>query len=186
MTTSTQNFFATWRNLWRPVLAMAAVMVAANIAVQHPINNWLTWGAFVYPLVFLVTDLTNRAVDAPAARRVAWWGFALAVVLSLWLADPRIALASGAAFLSAQWLDIAVFNRLRHAQWWQAPLIGSALASVLDTLIFFFIAFYGTDLNWLTLGAGDLAVKWLMAVLLLAPYRLMLGHLRAWVPSAAA
>ncbi len=186
MTATVPTPSASLATLWRPVVAMALVMLAANMAVQYPINDWLTWGAFVYPLVFLVTDLTNRAVDARAARRVAWWGFTLAVALSLWLADPRIALASGAAFLSAQWLDIAVFNRLRQGRWWQAPLVGSVLASVLDTLIFFFIAFYGTEYNWLMLGAGDLSVKWLMAVLLLAPYRLMLSHLRAWVPPASA
>jgi queuosine precursor transporter len=168
--------------LW-PVIAMAFVVVLSNWAVQFPINDWLTWGAFTYPVVFLVTDLTNRALGPVAARRVAWAGFALAVAVSLLLAPWRIALASGTAFIVAQWLDISAFNRLRQASWWQAPLIGSLIASVIDTLLFFFIAFYGTELNWATLAAGDLGVKWAMAVLLLAPYRALLPHLGVWRPA---
>ncbi|GAB4038998.1 MAG: queuosine precursor transporter [Rubrivivax sp.] len=159
---------------------MAFVVVLSNWAVQFPINDWLTWGAFTYPLVFLVTDLTNRALGPAMARRVAWAGFAVAVVASLALAPWRIALASGTAFIVAQWLDISAFNRLRQQSWWQAPLIGSVIASVLDTALFFFIAFAGTDLNWLTLAAGDLAIKWAMAVVLLAPYRALLPHLGVW------
>lgn len=163
-----------------PVIAMAFVVVLSNWAVQFPINDWLTWGAFTYPVVFLVTDLTNRALGPGAARRVAWAGFAVAVIASLALAPWRIALASGVAFIVAQWLDISAFNRLRRQSWWQAPLIGSVIASVLDTALFFFIAFAGSELNWLMLATGDLAVKWLMAVLLLAPYRAMLPHIAVW------
>lgn len=159
---------------------MAAVVILSNWAVQYPINEWLTWGAFTYPVVFLVTDLTNRALGPQAARRVAWIGFAVAVLASLALAPWRIAVASGAAFIVAQLLDISAFNRLRQASWWQAPLVGSVIASVLDTAIFFFIAFAGSDMNWLMLAAGDLAVKWAMAVLLLAPYRALLPHLGVW------
>lgn len=166
-----------------PVIAMACVVVLSNWAVQFPINDWLTWGAFTYPIVFLVTDLTNRVLGPAAARRVAWAGFALAVVLSLLLAPWRIALASGTAFIVAQWLDISAFNRLRQQSWWQAPLIGSLIASVIDTGLFFFIAFYGSDMNWLMLAAGDLAVKCAMAVLLLAPYRALLPHLGVWRPA---
>ena len=172
------------RFLWRPIVAMAAVIVLSNVLVQFVINDWLTWGAFTYPLIFLVTDLTNRAVGPVAARKVVAVGFVVAVAVSLWLAPWRIAAASGAAFLAAQALDIAVFNRLRQASWWKAPLIGSVLASVIDTAIFFYIAFAGSEFDWVTLGAGDLAVKWLMAVVLLAPYRAMLPHLQAWVPAA--
>lgn len=172
------------RPLWRPILAMAAVIVLSNVLVQFVINDWLTWGAFTYPLIFLVTDLTNRAVGPAAARKVAAVGFVMAVVVSLALAPWRIALASGTAFLAAQVLDIAVFNRLRQASWWKAPLIGSLLASVIDTAIFFYIAFAGSEFDWLMLGAGDLAVKWLMALVLLAPYRAMLPHLQDWVPVA--
>ena len=171
------------RQFLLPVLAMAMVVVLSNFAVQFPINDWLTWGAFTYPVVFLVTDLTNRALGPAAARRVAWFGFAVAVLASLAVAPWRIAVASGCAFILAQWLDIAAFNRLRQASWWQAPLIGSVLASVIDTAVFFFLAFYGSDMNWLMLAAGDIGVKWAMALLLLAPYRALLPHVAVWRPS---
>jgi uncharacterized PurR-regulated membrane protein YhhQ (DUF165 family) len=168
--------------LWRPILAMMLVIVSSNYLVQFPINDWLTWGAFTFPVAFLVTDLTNRAVGAQAARRVAWVGFAAAVVVSLALAPWRIALASGVAFIVGQLLDIVAFNRLRTQSWWKAPLIGSVVASVLDTGIFFFLAFAGSDMDWLMLAAGDLGIKWLMAAVLLAPYRAMLPRLQLWVP----
>lgn len=174
-----------WQALWRPILAMMIVVVASNYLVQFPINDWLTLGAFTYPVAFLVTDLTNRAVGAASARKVAWIGFAIAVLVSLALAPWRIAVASGAAFIVSQLLDISVFNRWRQQSWWKAPLIGSALASVIDTVIFFSLAFGGTDMDWTLLAAGDLAVKWGMAVLLLAPYRAMLPRLQRWVPGAA-
>jgi len=168
--------------LWRPILAMLLVIVASNYLVQFPINDWLTWGAFTFPVAFLVTDLTNRAVGNAAARRVAWSGFAIAVVVSLAVAPWRIAAASGTAFIVGQLLDIVAFNKLRAMSWWKAPLIGSFIASIVDTGIFFFLAFYGSDMNWLTLAAGDLSVKWLMAAVLLAPYRVMLPRLQLWVP----
>lgn len=174
---------ASWVRLWRPLAAMTAVIVASNFLVQFPINDWLTWGAFTYPVAFLVTDLTNRAAGPVDARRVAWAGFGLAVVLSLVLAPWRIALASGAAFIVSQILDIAVFNRWRQQSWWKAPFIGSVVASVVDTLLFFFLAFAGTEIDWLMLGAGDLSAKWLMAAVLLAPYRAMLPRLDRWVPA---
>lgn len=182
------------RALYRPVLAMAAVIALSNLLVQYPLNDWLTWGAFSYPLVFLVTDLTNRALGPAAARRVAWAGFAVAVAVSLALGPWRIALASGTAFLLAQMLDVALFNRWRAASWWKAPLIGSLVASVVDTGVFFFLAFadfgptwgFGVQANWLQLAGGDLAVKAAMAVLLLAPYRLMLPRLQQWAAPAYA
>lgn len=170
--------------LWRPVLAMMCVIVASNVLVQYQINDWLTWGAFTFPVAYLVTDLTNRAVGPAGARRVAWLGFAIAVLVSLYLAPWRIAVASGAAFIVSQLLDVAVFNRWRAQSWWKAPFVGSSVASVLDTLIFFSLAFAGTGLDWLALAAGDLGVKWLMALLLLAPYRAMLPRLALWVPVA--
>ena len=175
-------------SLWRlglPILAMAAVIVLSNVLVQHPINDWLTWGAFSYPLVFLVTDLTNRALGPQAARRVAWVGFAVAVAVSLGLAPWRIALASGTAFIVSQIMDIAVFNRWRRQSWWKAPLIGSLVASTIDTAVFFFLAFAGSDMDWLLLASGDLAVKALMAALLLAPYRALLPRLATWAPTAS-
>ena len=170
--------------LWLPIAAMTFVIVLSNVLVQYPIGEWLTWGAFSYPLVFLVTDLTNRAVGPVAARRVAWIGFPVAVAVSLALAPWRIAVASGAAFLLAQLMDIAVFNRWRRLSWWKAPLIGSMVASVIDTALFFSIAFAGTELDWLRLAAGDLAVKWAMALLLLAPYRALMPRLDAGTASA--
>lgn len=169
--------------LWRPILSMLVVIVASNYLVQFPINDWLTWGAFTFPVAFLVTDLTNRAVGAQAARRVAWTGFAIAVLVSLALAPWRIAVASGAAFILGQLLDIVAFNRLRTMSWWKAPLFGSIVASVVDTGVFFFLAFAGSDMDWLMLAAGDLGIKWLMAALLLAPYRAMLPRLQLWIPA---
>jgi uncharacterized PurR-regulated membrane protein YhhQ (DUF165 family) len=170
--------------LWRPVLAMAIVIVLSNYAVQFPINDWLTWGAFTYPVVFLVTDLTNRACGPRAARRVAWAGFAIAVVASLAVAPWRIAVASGTAFIASQLMDVALFNRWRQANWWKAPLFGSLVASAVDTAIFFFLAFAGTDMDWLLLALGDLAMKLAMSLVLLAPYRALLPRLSAWAPQA--
>ncbi len=171
-------------SLWRPIMAMMIVIISSNYLVQFPINDWLTWGAFTFPVAFLVTDLTNRAVGAPAARRVAWTGFGIAVLVSLALAPWRIAVASGVAFIVGQLLDIVAFNRLRAQSWWKAPLIGSLVASVVDTAIFFFLAFAGSDMNWLMLAVGDLAIKCLMAALLLAPYRAMLPRLQMWAPAS--
>ena len=171
------------QQLWLPILAMILVVAVSNYLVQFPLNSWLTWGAFTFPVAFLVTDLTNRAVGAQAARRVAWAGFAIAVVVSLGLAPWRIALASGAAFIGGQLLDITLFSKLRALTWWKAPLIGSLIASAVDTGLFFFLAFYASGVPWLPLAAGDLAVKALMAVVLLAPYKMVLPRLQTWVPA---
>lgn len=191
------------------VAAMAIVVTTSNILVQRPVEGMLgginladilTWGAFTYPVAFLVTDLTNRHFGARAARGVVLVGFAIAVVWSIFLASPRIAIASGSAFLLAQFLDVSVFNRLRAAAWWQAPLVSSLLGSVLDTILFFGIAFaasfafldtsfgladgslafpvpfwsVGPEVPlWVSLALGDFAVKLLVAVALLAPYRVL-------------
>ena len=181
--TTPRSTTLTLKQLWLPILAMMVVVVSSNYLVQFPINSWLTWGAFIFPLAFLVSDLTNRAVGAQAARRVAWAGFAIAVVVSLGLAPWRIAVASGVAFIVGQLLDISAFSRLRAMTWWKAPLIGSLVASIVDTGLFFFLAFYGSNMNWLPLAAGDLAIKCLMAAVLLAPYKLMLPRLQAWAPA---
>ena len=164
------------RGFWIGVVAMMVVVTGSNIAVQHPINDWLTWGAFTYPVAFLVTDLTNRRYGPRDARRVAYVGFALAVLLSIVLAEPRIALASGTAFLTAQLLDIWVFDRLRRQPWWQAPLASSALASIWDTALFFGLAFAGTGLPWVTWAIGDLGAKAVMALSLLLPFRALMGQ----------
>ena len=188
------------------VAAMVAVVAASDFLVQFPVEvrlggidlaDLLTWGAFTYPVAFLVTDLTNRHLGPGRARLVVVCGFAVAVVLSVWLATPRIAIASGTAFLVAQLLDVSIFHRLRHGAWWQPPLVSSLVSSALDTLIFFSLAFatpfgvldtmlgradgslalpvpllgVGPEVElWMSLGAGDFLVKLAMAGLMLAPY----------------
>lgn len=171
-------------------IAMGLVVLVSNIAVQYPVpdslsghllplSEWLTWGAFTYPLAFLVNDLTNRLLGAKAARRVVLVGFMLGVLLSLILSDARIALASGTAFLTAQMLDITIFDRLRRSRWWKAPLFSSLAGSVIDTALFFSIAFAGTDLPWITWALGDFAAKLTMAALALPAFRL----LSVWIAS---
>lgn len=177
------------RRLLPSVAAMAAIVVASNILVQYPFEPFgladvLTWGAFTYPFAFLVTDLTNRWFGPAKTRIVVLAGFALAVLLSLVLSDPRIALASGTAFLAAQLLDVAIFNRLRAGSWWRAPLASSSVGSALDTLVFFSIAFVGTGLPWTTWAIGDFAVKMLVAVLSLLPYARLMNVIRPYAPGA--
>ncbi|ESR24113.1 queuosine precursor transporter [Lutibaculum baratangense] len=170
-----------------PVAAMAIVVVASNVLVQHPVQMWgledyLTWGAFTYPFAFLVTDLTNRRFGPAAARRVVYVGFACAVVLSFVLATPRIAIASGAAFLTAQLADVAIFNLLRHKAWWRAPLTSSFISGGVDTAIFFTLAFAATGLPsaeyaglalpvWIGWAFFDYLVKMGHAVVMLVPFR---------------
>lgn len=197
-----------------PVLAMVVVVAASNVLVQFPVAarlgslnlaDFLTWGAFSYPLAFLVTDLTNRRLGAGVARRVVVAGFVVGVLVSAYLASPRVATASCTAFLVGQMLDIAVFSRLRRGIWWRGPLLASLIGSALDTLIFFSLAFAplfaGLDLwfgrpdgslafpaqllgvgalvpLWISLAAGDFSVKFLAAGVLLAPYRLLMGPAR--------
>lgn len=183
-----------------PVIAMIAVVAASNVLVQHPVEAFglqevLTWGAFTYPIAFLVNDLTNRRFGPAVARQVVYVGFALAVVLSVWLATPRIALASGTAFLFGQLLDIGVFNRLRRLSWWQAPLAGSLFGSAVDTALFFSLAFAGdADMSfpvtyastgitvplWVGLAYFDFLVKLACALLALLPYGALMGWLKPW------
>ena len=160
------------------VAAMTVVVTVSNILVAYPLNDWLTWAAFTYPLSFLVTDLTNRRLGPGQARRVVYAGFALALALSWYFAGWRIALASGSAFLVAQLLDVAVFDRLRAGIWWRAPLVSSSLGSAVDTVLFFAIAFAGTGLPWVSWAAGDFAVKLLMALSLLIPFRALSAYVR--------
>jgi uncharacterized PurR-regulated membrane protein YhhQ (DUF165 family) len=162
-----------------PALAMAAIVLVSNLLVQFPLNAWLTWGAFSYPVAYFVTDVCNRVSGPALARRVAWIGFATGLACSALLAPVRVAGASGTAFIVSQLLDVAVFNRLRQQSWWKAPFFGSMAASVIDTAIFFGLAFGGTAVPWLPLAAGDLAVKLLMALLLLPPYRALVFRLAA-------
>jgi uncharacterized PurR-regulated membrane protein YhhQ (DUF165 family) len=166
-----------------PITAMVVVVVVSNISVQYPINDWITWGALTYPVAFLVTDLTNHRFGAGATRRVVYIGFTIAVILSVWAAGPRIAFASGSAFLVAQLLDVMIFDRLRQsAMWWRAPLVSSLTASAVDTALFFSIAFAGTGLPWLTWGLGDFGVKVTMAIALLIPFRVLMRFVLASAP----
>lgn len=167
----------TAREIMPPALAMATIVLVSNVLVQFPINPWLTWGAFSYPVAYFVTDVCNRTAGPAAARRVAWVGFAVGLILSAIFAPLRIAIASGTAFIVSQLLDVAIFNRLRRQTWWQAPLFGSAVASIVDTSLFFGIAFAGSSIAWLPLAAGDLGVKLFMALALLPPYRLLVTRL---------
>ena len=164
------------------IIAMGAVVLLSNVLVQYPINDWLTWGAFTYPAAFLVSDAINLRFGPRRARQVAWCGFVLAVLLSIWVATPRIACASCLAFIAAQLLDIAVFDRLRAGSWWRAPALATLCSATLDTAIFWSIAFAGTALPWIGWAAGDLSVKLAMGTLLLAPFRVLLRRDR--VPSA--
>lgn len=177
-----------FHRLIAPVIAMTLVVVASNILVQYPftpfdLGDYLTWGAFTYPVAFLVTDLTNRRYGPRVARQLVIVGFALAVILSIGLATPRIAAASGTAFLVGQLLDITVFNRLRQQAWWRAPFVGSVIGSALDTALFFSLAFagdpdmigpvnlFGTDVAlWQSLAVFDFSVKMLIALVALLPY----------------
>jgi uncharacterized integral membrane protein (TIGR00697 family) len=165
------------------ILAMAAIVVASNILVQFLFGNWLTWGAFTYPLAFLVTDIMNRAYGAQAARRVVFVGFVVGVICSLIgtqvvgefgpLVTLRIALGSGIAFLTAQLLDVAIFSALRKGAWWRAPLASTLIGSTVDTALFFSIAFSASlafiepanDVSWAgevlpILGLGPEAPLW--------------------------
>lgn len=165
------------RGLLLGTLAMALLVTASNILVQFPVNDFLTWGAFTYPACFLVTDICTRTLGAQRARKVVYVGFAVAVVLSIALATPRIAAASGAAFLTAQLLDVAIFDRLRRAVWWLAPLASSLFASAIDTALFFSLAFAGTGLPWITLALGDYLVKLAIALIMLIPFRALISIL---------
>lgn len=156
------------------IVAMGAVVLLSNVLVQYPINDWLTWGAFTYPAAFLVSDALNLRFGPGLARQVAWCGFVLAVLLSIGVATPRIACASCLAFIAAQLLDIAVFDRLRAGSWWRAPALATLCSATLDTAIFWSIAFAGATLPWLSWAAGDLAVKLAMGMVLLAPFRALL------------
>ncbi|MDH3688256.1 MAG: queuosine precursor transporter [Gammaproteobacteria bacterium] len=154
-------------------IAMAVVVTVSNVLVSYAINDWLTWAAFTYPISFLVTDLTNRRFGVGVARRVVYVGFGIALILSAYFAGWRIAVASGTAFLVAQLLDVYIFDRLRRGVWWRAPLVSSSIASAVDTILFFAIAFGGTLVPWVTLAAGDYVVKLMMTVSMLIPFRML-------------
>ena len=152
--------------------AMIAIVSASNYLVQFPINDWLTWGALTYPICFFITEVTNRFHGAKVARRVVYAGFAIAVIFSVWLSTPRIAFASGTAFLMSQLLDISVFNRFRQASWWSAPLFASLSASAVDAGLFWNLAFWGEPVPFFTWAVGDFFVKCVLDIAMLSPFRM--------------
>jgi len=167
---------------------MALVIVISNYLVQFPVNyaglqDIFTYGAFSYPIAFLITDLTNRRYGKIVARKIVYIGFILGVTLTLYfstdfsnLISKRIAIGSGTAFLIAQLLDVQVFDRLRKKVWFVAPLASSLIGSCIDTFLFFSIAFYGTEVNWITLSIGDLFIKIFVALVMLIPFRILLSR----------
>ena len=170
---------------------MGLVVLASNYLVQFPIKHYgleeiLTYGAFSYPIAFLITDLSNRSFGKIVAKKIVYIGFNIGILFTLIfstnftdLISIRIAIGSGTAFLIAQLLDVQIFDQLRQKKWFVAPLTSSLIGSTIDTFIFFFISFYGTGIPWITLSLGDLIVKFLVALIMLIPFRLLLGTLKA-------
>ena len=169
---------------------MGAVVLSSNYLVQFPIKYYgleeiLTYGAFSYPIAFLITDLANRSYGKLVARKIVYIGFAIGISFTLIfstnfadLISVRIAIGSGTAFLVAQLLDVQIFDKLRKREWFIAPLTSSLIGSTIDTFLFFSISFYATGIPWVTLSLGDLAVKILVALAMLIPFRILLGTLK--------
>jgi uncharacterized integral membrane protein (TIGR00697 family) len=170
---------------------MGVVVLSSNFLVQFPIKYYeleeiLTYGAFSYPIAFLITDLANRSYGKVVARKIVYIGFAIGISFTLLfstnfadLISVRIAIGSGTAFLIAQLLDVQIFDKLRKKKWFVAPLTSSFIGSSIDTFLFFSISFYATGIPWFTLSLGDLAVKIFVALMMLIPFRLLLGTLKA-------
>jgi len=169
---------------------MGVVVLSSNYLVQFPIKYYgleeiLTYGAFSYPVAFLITDLANRSYGKLVARKIVYIGFAIGVSFTLLfstnfadLISVRIAIGSGTAFLVAQLLDVQIFDQLRKKKWFIAPITSSFIGSTVDTFLFFSISFYATGIPWVTLSLGDLAVKIFVALIMLIPFRLLLGTLK--------
>ena len=170
---------------------MGVVVLTSNYLVQFPINYYglekiLTYGAFSYPVAFLITDLANRSYGKVVARKIVYVGFIIGIIFTLFfstnfadLISVRIAIGSGTAFMVAQLLDVQIFDYLRKKKWFVAPLTSSLIGSTVDTFLFFSISFYATGIPWVTLSLGDLAVKILVALIMLIPFRLLLGTIKA-------
>ena len=170
---------------------MGVVVLSSNYLVQFPIKHYkleeiLTYGAFSYPIAFLITDLANRSYGKIVARKIVYIGFVIGISFTLLfstnfadLISVRIAIGSGTAFLVAQLLDVQIFDQLRKKKWFVAPLTSSFIGSTVDTFLFFSISFYATEIPWITLSLGDLAVKIFVALIMLIPFRLLLGTLKA-------
>ena len=171
-------------------ILMGVVVLSSNYLVQFPINYYglgeiLTYGAFSYPVAFLITDLANRFYGKFVARKIVYFGFFIGIIFTLLfstdfadLISVRIAIGSGVAFITAQLFDIQIFDRLRKKEWFIAPLTSSFIGSTVDTFLFFSISFYATGIPWFTLSMGDLAVKVLVALLMLIPFRMLLKIFR--------
>ena len=169
---------------------MGIIVLASNYLVQFPIKYYaleeiLTYGAFSYPIAFLITDLANRSYGKVIARKIVYIGFIIGILFTLFfstnfadLISVRIAIGSGTAFLVAQLLDVQIFDKLRKKKWFVAPLTSSLIGSTVDTFLFFSISFYATGIPWVTLSLGDLSVKVLVALLMLIPFRLLLGTIK--------
>ena len=165
---------------------MGVVVLSSNYLVQFPINYYglseiLTYGAFSYPVAFLITDLANRFYGKFVARKIVYFGFFIGIIFTLFfstdfadLISVRIAIGSGVAFITAQLLDIQIFDRLRKKEWFIAPLTSSFIGSTVDTFLFFSIAFYATGVPWITLSLGDLAVKLFVSIVMLIPFKILL------------
>ena len=172
-------------------LTMGVVVLSSNYLVQFPIKYYgleeiLTYGAFSYPVAFLITDLANRSYGKIIARKIVYIGFITGIGFTLFfstnftdLISVRIAIGSGTAFLIAQLLDVQIFDKLRKKKWFVAPLTSSLIGSTIDTFLFFSISFYATGIPWVTLLLGDLTVKVLVALLMLIPFRLFIGTFKA-------
>ena len=172
-------------------LIMGVIVLASNYLVQFPIQYYgldeiLTYGAFSYPIAFLITDLANRSYGKIVARKIVYVGFIIGITFTLFfstnyadLISVRIAIGSGIAFMVAQLLDVQIFDQLRKKKWFVAPLTSSLIGSTVDTFLFFSISFYATGVPWVTLSLGDLSVKVFVALLMLIPFRLLLGTLKA-------
>ena len=170
---------------------MGVVVLSSNYLVQFPINYYgleeiLTYGAFSYPIAFLITDLANRSYGKLVARKIVYVGFVVGITFTLIfstnfsdLISIRIAIGSGTAFMIAQLLDVQIFDKLRKKKWFVAPLTSSFIGSTVDTFLFFSISFYATGISWITLSLGDLSVKIFVALIMLIPFRLLLGTLKA-------
>ena len=165
---------------------MGVVVLTSNYLVQFPINYYglskiLTYGAFSYPVAFLITDLANRFYGKLVARKIVYFGFFIGIIFTLLfstnfadLISVRIAIGSGAAFLTAQLLDIQIFDRLRKKEWFVAPLTSSVIGSSVDTFLFFSISFYATEVPWITLSLGDLSVKLFVSLIMLVPFKILI------------
>ncbi len=169
---------------------MALVVALSNYLVQFPVNYFhlqdlLTYGAFSYPIAFLITDLSNKKYGKKSAKKIVYLGFALGVFLTLYfstnysdLISVRIAIGSGTAFLVAQTVDVYIFDKLRNKIWFTAPLVSSLIGSTIDTLLFFSISFYGTEVNWFGLSIGDLFIKIIFALMMLIPFRIFINYIQ--------